>query len=143
MSTKATIAYGDNWHLYEELMNEGGLWLRIDNTSVFIKKEALKSILAGLKSLEERNWQLTMDDEPEIVKGQISWLDSLQVTRDAKLANEFPVKTEMERRTKFKKWIYGDDWVPENDHREGCNDGPHCSICGWCEFDGQCVCYSR
>lgn len=33
MSTKATIAYGDNFHLYEEVFDEDNIYLELDNVA--------------------------------------------------------------------------------------------------------------
>lgn len=56
MSLKNTLAYGDNWHLYEDFSEPEGLSLRIDNVTVFINKDILQAIMNPLKRLEQRNW---------------------------------------------------------------------------------------
>jgi hypothetical protein len=65
MSMKNTSAYGQNWHLYEELGDNRGLYLRIDNVTVLLNKDILKGMLPVLQKLEKFNWQLITDQEKD------------------------------------------------------------------------------
>lgn len=135
-----TLAHGDDWHLYEDMMDDDGLWLRVDKTAIFIKRSALKDILVALKRLEEHSWRLWGDDNgdnnEETIQGQIQWLETVRAKNEAAMAAK--KKAEETKQSSFRS-----DWVSE-DHRDMCGlDTTHCSICGYCEVEGSCVCYSR
>ena len=82
MSTKCSIAYGENFHFYEECFDRSNVYLKIEKTefkatSNFVKVQIpIKVWREMFKTWSEKGWSEEQDNKE--VEFSSKWLESLE-----------------------------------------------------------------